>query len=219
MAETIKILNIFQKLSEARKELAGKVKKEKPANGLQYKIYSVEDVVEAVSKVCQQIGLFYFIEKMDASFHGKETHILATMKIINIENPQEFITIQDVGSGMDTQDKASGKASSYVLKKCLMQVFALQDQEETDSASVIQNNSQVSAPEKPKAQSIEIFTTDEDFKNKLKQGGFFEKESYKAKGIKVMQKWVEPEKTEEIKERLKSNGYFLNKEKNYYEQF
>ena len=213
--------NIYQKLSEARKQLIGKVIKEKPANGLQYKIYSVEEVVSAVSQTCQNIGLFYYIEKMEAIFNGKETHILATMKIINIDNPSEYIVIQDVGSGMDNQDKASGKASSYVLKKCLMQVFALQDQEETDSASIPENgnNMKNTINKSQKAQSIEVFTSDEEFKNNLIKAGFTEKESYKSKGIKVMQSWIDPEKVSTIKERLKANAYSFNISAGYYEQF
>lgn len=126
------LMNLQQKILKARIELAGKVKKQDTKMGSFFmKTFKVEDVVSAVSKTFCELGLLYTITKMDVHFAPPYTHIKAVLKVEDTETGQ-FLEIEDIGSGMDTQDKASGKASSYVLKKLLMQLCALQDQEDTD---------------------------------------------------------------------------------------
>jgi len=69
-----------------------------------------------------------------ASYNGKETQktvYFATVRMdvtfINIEDPEDrFTTYGWAGMGLDPQDKAVGKATSYAYKYCLLKTFALE---------------------------------------------------------------------------------------------
>jgi hypothetical protein len=50
--------------------------------------------------------------------------------MINVENPEDSIESEWHGFGMDTQDKAIGKAYSYAYKYFLLKTFALETGDE-----------------------------------------------------------------------------------------
>ena len=48
-----------------------------------------------------------------------------TYRFINIDNPSEFIDIKSYGDGLDTGDKAPGKAMTYGDKYALMKAYKI----------------------------------------------------------------------------------------------
>ncbi|MDQ9734072.1 ERF family protein, partial [Acinetobacter baumannii] len=46
-------------------------------------------------------------------------------KFVNVENPEESIEIISYGDGIDTQDKAVGKAMTYADKYALMKAYKI----------------------------------------------------------------------------------------------
>lgn len=55
-----------------------------------------------------------------------------TLRIINLENPQEYIDIESFGRGLDTADKGFGKASTYARKYALLNAYKIATGEDPD---------------------------------------------------------------------------------------
>lgn len=53
-------------------------------------------------------------------------------RFVNIENPEEFVDIKTYGDGIDTQDKAPGKAMTYADKYALMKAYKIITGEDPD---------------------------------------------------------------------------------------
>ena len=67
--------------------------------------------------------------------HGKITHGIYTYRLINADNPDEFIDVMSGGQGHDSADKGSGKASSYAYKYLLWRLFAIPSNDDPDKVS------------------------------------------------------------------------------------
>lgn len=67
-----------------------------------------------------------------AVWDGKETEkkqlylrIETVYRFVNVEKPEEYIDITTYGDGVDTQDKATGKAMTYADKYALMKAYKI----------------------------------------------------------------------------------------------
>ena len=78
--------------------------------------------------------------------------IETTYRFVNIENPEEFIEITTYGDGIDTQDKAVGKAMTYADKYALLKAYKIitgddPDQEHSpDTAKYTQTDDRKATP-------------------------------------------------------------------------
>ena len=66
---------------------------------------------------------------------GTITHVDVTYRMVNVEDPKEYIEIASCGDGADTQDKGSGKAMTYAFKYMWPRTFALPTGEDPDKIS------------------------------------------------------------------------------------
>ena len=53
-------------------------------------------------------------------------------RLLNAENPEEFIDLETTGQGHDSADKGSGKASTYAYKYLLWRTFAVETNDDPD---------------------------------------------------------------------------------------
>lgn len=60
-------------------------------------------------------------------------NIKMTLRIIDIENPSNFIDIESFGKGVDSGDKGFGKASTYARKYALLNAYKIATGEDPDS--------------------------------------------------------------------------------------
>ena len=77
--------------------------------------------------------------------------IETTYKFVNIENPEESIEITTYGDGIDTQDKAPGKAMTYADKYALLKAYKIitgddPDQEHSPDTAKYTNNTMKATP-------------------------------------------------------------------------
>lgn len=73
--------------------------------------------------------------EIDEHREGAITQGKYTYKMVNAENPDEFILLQSGGQGHDTADKGSGKASTYAYKYLLWRTFAIPSNDDPDQVS------------------------------------------------------------------------------------
>jgi hypothetical protein len=58
-----------------------------------------------------------------------------TYRLINAENPEEFIELESIGQGYDSADKGGGKASSTAYKYLMWRTFAIPSNDDPDNIS------------------------------------------------------------------------------------
>ena len=149
--EDIKKLNLYEKLllitnevGVIEKNLSVQVNKNNS-----YKAVSERDVLDAVKPIEQKYRVYsypYSREIIDYGTLQKETEfdgkisrtntlymrVQITYRFVNIDNPEEFIDVVSYGDGLDTGDKAPGKAMTYADKYALLKAYKLSTGDDPD---------------------------------------------------------------------------------------
>ena len=97
-----------------------------------YKAMSEEKVTSTVRKELIKQGLVVFPIKQDVVKDGNITTTNTTYRMVNTEDPTEYIDLASSGQGADTQDKGVGKAMTYSFKYLLLRTFAIPTGEDPD---------------------------------------------------------------------------------------
>ena len=130
-------MNIYEKMLLISSELSDVEKTTMlPVNrsGKEKPVFGEQDVLRSVKPLL----LKYKVYGYPASRHILETKTLTngetqynfmrvetTYRFVNVEKPEEFIEVQSYGDGIDTGDKAPGKALTYSDKYALMKAFQI----------------------------------------------------------------------------------------------
>lgn len=138
-------MNIFQKINEVMKAIEYLTKDDKVEFGnTKYKAISEEKVTTAVRKELVKQGIVIIpimqestvteLIRTDKSVNQRaDVHTRYRMQ--NIDDVNDFIEVESNGSGVDTQDKAVGKAMTYAYKYMLLRTFAIPTGEDPDKIS------------------------------------------------------------------------------------
>ena len=153
-------MNIYEKLNEIINELGIVEKNLIVSTGKgSYKAVSEKDVLDAIKPMEYKYKIYSYpinreiiadeqLEKV-SSYNGKETktisqfmRIKTTYRFVNIEKPEEYIDIISYGDGIDTGDKAPGKAMTYSDKYALMKCYKAStgddpDKEASDTYNIV----------------------------------------------------------------------------------
>ncbi len=153
MAETktTQSLNIYQRMLAATSEINKVAKNLKVGVGNNsYKAVAESDVLEAVKPVEEQFGIYSFplsreIVKDEVSvttteYEGRKSEkasyfmrVKTIYRFVNVDKPEEYIDITTYGDGIDSQDKAPGKAMTYGDKYALLKAYKIQTGEDPDA--------------------------------------------------------------------------------------
>lgn len=132
-------MNIYQKISAIMKAVSYLSKDDTVAFGnTKYKAVSEEKVTSAVREKLIEQGLVIFPIAQTHKREGTLTTVDVTYRIVNTENPDEFIDVVSSGTGADTQDKGVGKAMTYAYKYMLLRTFAIPTGEDPDKIASAQ---------------------------------------------------------------------------------
>ena len=109
-----------------------------------YKAISESNVLNEIKPLFKKHGLIIFpisvdvVDRVD-TFITKDgessrlmTQVIPKWKIVDVESGESEV-ITSIGNGVDTQDKASGKAMTYALKVALQKTFMLFSGEDSDN--------------------------------------------------------------------------------------
>lgn len=138
-------MNIFQKISEVMKAVEYLTKDDKVEFGqTKYKAISEEKVTTEVRKELVKQGIVIIpimqestvteLIRTDKSVNQR-ADVHTRYRIQNIDDVNDFIEVESNGSGVDTQDKAVGKAMTYAYKYMLLRTFAIPTGEDPDKIS------------------------------------------------------------------------------------
>ena len=139
--------NIYRKMANITSELSSVAKNLEVGFGKNaYKAVGEADVLAAVKPLESKHGIYSYPSArrvVDAqvmittTYDGKEkqnqfVRVETDYTFVNIENPEEKITVTSYGDGVDPQDKAVGKAMTYADKYALLKAYKIITGEDPD---------------------------------------------------------------------------------------
>ena len=187
----VKEMNIYEKMSAITGEI-GVVEKNlnvKVNSNSSYKAVSERDVLDAVKPIEQKYRVYSYPanrKMVDCDVLTKETEYNGTItrtntlfmrvetvyRFVNIDKPDEFIETTVYGDGLDTGDKASGKAMTYADKYALMKAYKLSTGDDPDKEASPEHGYEKKAEPKATTKQIalvEDLYTDEEIERVCKK--------------------------------------------------
>ena len=145
--EEIKKMNIYEKMSAITNEL-GVVAKNLNVDmgkGKSYKAVQEKDVLDADKPVEENYRVYSYPKERKVVDYGileKETsygttknmylRIETTYEFVNLDNPDEKIEMTSYADGIDSGDKATGKAMTYSVKYSLLKAYKIATGDDPD---------------------------------------------------------------------------------------
>lgn len=146
-------MNIYQKINEIMKNIEYLTKDDQVEFGsTKYKAISEEKVTTAVRKELVKQGIVILpiqqeSENKELIRTEKSVNMLSSVhvryKIVNIDDPTDFVEVESNGTGVDTQDKGVGKAMTYCYKYMLLRTFAIPTGEDPDKVSSAEEDDKI----------------------------------------------------------------------------
>ena len=206
-------LNLFQKLQKISEKVGYVAKNIDIAVGAtKYKAVGELDVITAVKPVEVEFGIFSYPTKHEV-VESKElekangrveqfVRVKTTYRFVDIDNPAEFIETTAIGDGVDSGDKASGKAQTYADKYALLKAYKIMTGDDPDL--------EPSGEYKKKGKLTDAFATDAE-RIKAIDGlttllGGVERLGKAMSYYNVNHDTITPSIVEKIKNQVKKNG-------------
>lgn len=161
-------MNIYEKMAKATEKIA-KVAKGltvETGKGKGYKAVGEADVLAAVKPIEAELGIYSYPVSREIVEQGLTTvktqygeglrrlfSIATVYRFVNTENPDEYIDVTTYGDGIDSQDKAPGKAMTYADKYALLKAYKIQtgddpDKDASDEITGIQSDAPATEAER-----------------------------------------------------------------------
>lgn len=143
-------MNIYEKLLKITEEVGYVAKNLSVSAGKgSYKAVSEVDVLNAVKPLESKYGVYSYPVRRQvidsgemvstSTYNGNTTEkrqlylrVETIYRFVNIEKPDEWIEITTYGDGVDSQDKAPGKAMTYADKYALLKAYKIQTGDDPD---------------------------------------------------------------------------------------
>jgi len=139
-----KQLNIYQRLLAISTEIEKVAKNLTVKAGNEtYKAVGEGDVLVAVKPLEDSYGVYSYPlsrEILESGIHETKsgTKMLfmrekVVYRFVNVDKPEEYVDMESIGDGVDSQDKAPGKAATYADKYALLKAYKAQTGEDPDA--------------------------------------------------------------------------------------
>lgn len=131
-----KKLNLHQKMFEVMKNIEYLKKDDKVEyKSTKYKAMSEEKVTMTVRKELINQGIIVYPIEQSVEKDGSITTTNTRYKMVNVDDPDDYIILASSGQGADTQDKGVGKAMTYSFKYMFLRTFAIPTGEDPDKVA------------------------------------------------------------------------------------
>ena len=140
-------MNIYQKMLKITEELQTVAKNlnVQVNQKSSYKAVGEKDILDAVKPLEAKYGVYSFplkrevietsvLETSSGDYTRKQLfmRLEITYRFVNVDNPEENVDITSYGDGIDTGDKAPGKAMTYGDKYALMKAYKISTGDDPD---------------------------------------------------------------------------------------
>lgn len=118
-------LNIYQRMHAVMKAVSYVQKEEKKVNNM-YTFVSHDAVTAKIRPALIENGIITVPRVTKWQQDGNRTECDMEVDFVNIDKPDERITVSMFGFGIDPSDKGPGKAISYAVKYALLKALSLE---------------------------------------------------------------------------------------------
>ena len=145
-----KDMNIYQRMSAITNEIRRVAKNlNVDAGKSSYKAVGEADVLEAVKPAEEKFGVYsYPVESeivesgeivSESTYNGQAKtrrqqfmRLRRVYRFVNVDNPTEYVEVATYGDGLDSGDKAPGKAMTYADKYALLKAYKITTGDDPD---------------------------------------------------------------------------------------
>ena len=128
--------NLHQKMLEVMKAIVYLNKDDAVKYGTtSYRAMSEEKVTTTVRAELVKQGIVVYPVNQSVEKEGNITTTNTIYRMVNVDDPSDFVELASSGQGADTQDKGVGKAMTYSFKYLLLRTFAIPTGEDPDKIS------------------------------------------------------------------------------------
>lgn len=171
-------LNIYQRMHAVMKAVGYIQKEDKKVNN-QYTFVSHDAVTAKIRPALIENGIIAVPQVVNWKQDGNRTECDLHMNFVNIDKPDERITVAMFGFGIDPMDKGPGKAISYAVKYALLKAFSLETGDDPEKDQIEHKpapQKAFAAPHTPTDGAIESLSLDEqtvvfDLSNRVRKMG------------------------------------------------
>jgi hypothetical protein len=128
-------MNIYQRVNCVMKEVTYVQKESKKVNG-QYTFVSHDAVTGRLHEPMAKHGIVMIPSIVELTQDGNRTAVKMEIHFVNIDEPNDKITVIQYGYGIDPQDKGIGKAQSYAVKYALLKLFCLETGDDVEKDNI-----------------------------------------------------------------------------------
>lgn len=126
-------MNIYEKIAEIMKSVKfvqkdGKVQFKET----RYKYISEAKLTSILRAEFLEKGIVVFPVHQESNRNGYITHVDVEYKMVNLDDPNDYIIIASCGDGADSQDKGASKAMTMAYKYMLLRTFAIPTGDDPD---------------------------------------------------------------------------------------
>lgn len=132
-------LNIYQRINAVMSDVGGHIEKDGKVEirgtggGKAGYEYITHDAVTAhIRPALVKHGIAVRPEVIKHDKDTNRTELTVQVDFINIDNPEDCVSIQTIGYGCDNQDKGPGKALSYAVKYAYLKQFMLNSSDDIE---------------------------------------------------------------------------------------
>lgn len=142
-------MNIYQKINQVMKDVCYIQKDRKvDGGGQKYNAVSYDNVIAQIRKAIVEAGIVIVARQIEGKIEIQrdvskdiKMHLYAgryEIDFVNIDKPDEKITVSVEAHAADNGDKAPGKAITYATKSAILKVLSLEtgDDEESRTAEI-----------------------------------------------------------------------------------
>jgi hypothetical protein len=141
-------MKLVEKIAEIMNEVQYLAKDDKVEfKNTRYKALSEEKVTSIMRAQLLKHRIIIYPIEQHYERTGQISHVDVTYKMVNVDDPDDFIIVVSCGDGADTQDKGAGKAMTYAYKYMWLRTFGIPTGEDPDKISSDELDAQQEASE------------------------------------------------------------------------
>jgi hypothetical protein len=155
-------MNLYEKINAIMGDVKSLKKDGKVSFGItKYNFLSEAKTTEIFHELFVKHKIVLLPISVEEEKQGHVTQGRYTYRMINCEDPVDFIDLQSGGQGHDSSDKGSGKASSYAYKYLLWRTFAIPSNDDPDQVSSDETRAKEEAEEKARLEAEKPITPEQ----------------------------------------------------------
>ena len=152
-------LNIHQRLIEARKNCQQVLVKTEMAHA-RFTSITHDQVTEACRQALLDAGINFYSHNLKAEINGNTTFITADVTFVNVDSPEDSLTMSLVGSGTSNTGHGIGIALSYGYKYLFAKLMMIMSGTQDEADMYLTEQKLV--PNKPKETGIDKCTPEQE---------------------------------------------------------